>query len=219
MTLSAGVSWTIRITLGPNTQVNTEILWPSLFFTRLWKHSKNVCMWVHATKFAEYKLWGSSGKSSHASKNNTCRLCEGLWLIHVTVCKTGIWIEVTRCAWKWSCVLLLVNMVKVGGLYMRLVWVVWDNWKHSSELSILIGLSIKQGRQLGDSGRVQHYRNPLVYFLPYSALFVHFPLAPHPVPQHLQLLFSQQWLLRKQGRRAEEGRSGGASKREKKEST
>lgn len=81
----------------------------------------------------------------------------------------------------------------------------------------MIALSIKQRRQLGDSGRVQRCRSPLVYFLPYSALFVYFPPAPpHPPPApprpFLSAMTTQK--AREMGRGGEEGRSGGVSAKE-----
>lgn len=115
-------------------------------------------------------------------------------------------------------VVLFSRTVEYGEVGELCMWFVWDNLKRSSELSILIALSIKQRRQLGDSGRAQRCRSPLVYFFSYSALFVYFPPAPHPVPQHLPLRLTQQWPLRRQERWAEEG-SGGESQREKREST
>lgn len=85
---------------------------------------------------------------------------------------------------------LLRNMRKVGG------WCTCTIWGRSSELSILIALSIKQKRQLGDSGRARHCRSPLVYFASHSALFLCFPAAAYPVPLLCLLLLAQQWPLR-----------------------
>lgn len=96
-------------------------------------------------------------------------------------CEMSIWIRVIRCACQWRRVLSLPNMVKVGELCM---WLEWDNLRRSFELGISIVPSIKQRRQLGDGGRARRCRSPLVYFLLYPALFVHFPPAPRPVPQH-----------------------------------
>lgn len=125
------------------------------------------------------------------------------------VWEVGLWIAVTRCARQRSSILLLLTMVKVGGLCMWLAWLVWDNLRLSSGLSILIALSIKQRRQLGDSGRAQHCRNPLVYFLSYSALFVYSPpspppLSPAPRPPSLSAMTTQK--AREMGRGGEEWR-------------
>lgn len=220
MTLSAGVSWTIGITLGTSTKATKEILWLSVLVTRLWRHL-GVCVWVHATKCQLcIKTVGILWWILPMQKEITHSQSVGRFMTHscYLVCEMSIWIEVIRCAWQCSCFLLLLDMVKVGELCM---WLVWDNLRRSTESSILITLSIKQRRQLGDSGRTQRCRSTLVYFLLYSALFVYFPPPPSspsrpPSPPSPSLSAMTTQKAREMGRG---GRSGGESKREKREST
>lgn len=162
ITLCTGVSWTIRITSGPGTKATTEILWLYVLDTRLWRHfSVCVCFCVYAfNKISAMSKNCGCGDLLANPTNAKIKQLQPMWRSMsyscYSGCKIGIWIEVTRCAWQWSCILLLLNMVKVGGLYMQLAWVVRDSLRCSSDLSILIALSIKQIEQLGDSGRAQY---------------------------------------------------------------
>lgn len=90
----------------------------------------------------EQKPWGSSGKTPLIQKESPCRLCEGLWLIHAAVCLMSVWIEVIRCAWQWSCILLVSNMVQVDELWMLFLGqALRGDLRHSSEVRIYWSLA------------------------------------------------------------------------------
>ncbi len=135
-----------------------------------------VCVWVHARQFQQWEQTVGMFWWMHCTKK----------ALAVWVCDSFMWLlaicmEVTRCVWQLFCILLLLNMVKMGRWCTWLAWLVWDNLRRSSELSILIALSIKQKRQLGDSGRAQHCRKP-TSVLPLIFCFVR--ALPSSAPPH-----------------------------------